>query len=189
MADPLDVRALLEGTTPGPWAVEGQAVMDRFRSRFVALMGTYPEDDPTVANDARLIAAAPDLAAEVLRLRAEREDEADDVLTAWRVRNAALAVAASFLHPGPDHADYTIRRAMVEEWVGEGHDRVAEEDRQRQEALRRMIAAEAEADRYRKALERFGGHHIECDVLEWEADLPCDCGFAAALSGEAPDAG
>jgi hypothetical protein len=65
-----------------------------------------------------------------------------DVLTAWRVRNAALAVAASFVHPGPDWEDEQARKRLVEEWVSDGHDQVAEENRQRLVAIQRMIAAE-----------------------------------------------
>lgn len=66
----------------------------------------------------------------------------DDVLTAWRVRNAALAVAAAFVHPGPDHADMTARQALVREWVSDGHDQVEEENHQRTQMLRRMVRAE-----------------------------------------------
>lgn len=76
----------------------------------------------------------------------------DDVLTAWRVRNAALAVAASFVHPGPDWEDEQARKRLVEEWVGDGHDQVAEENRQRLVAVQRMIAAEDECERLRARL-------------------------------------
>lgn len=66
-----------------------------------------------------------------------------DVLTAWRVRNAALAVAASFVHPGPDWEDEQARKRLVAEWVSEGHDQVEGENHQRLVAVQRMIAAEA----------------------------------------------
>lgn len=82
-----------------------------------------------------------------------------DVLTAWRVRNAALAVAAAFVHPGPDWEDEQARKRIVEEWVSDGHEQVAEENRQRLVAIQRMIAAEAENEQLRDALElidRFG---------------------------------
>ncbi len=76
----------------------------------------------------------------------------DDVLTAWRVRNAALAVAAAFVHPGPDHADMTARQALVREWVSEGHDQVEAENHQRTQMLNRMIRAERESERLRAAM-------------------------------------
>lgn len=75
-------------------------------------------------------------------LRAQIEVLENDVLTAWRVRNAALAVAATFIHNGPDYEDEQARKRLVEEWVGDGHDRVEEENRQRLVAIQRMIAAE-----------------------------------------------
>jgi hypothetical protein len=91
----------------------------------------------------------------------------DDVLTAWRVRNAALAVAATFVHPGPDHADMTARQALVREWVSDGHDQVEEENHQRTEMLRRMVEAERSPGR------------CACGHMNETCDLPA--------SGRTPD--
>lgn len=84
------------------------------------------------------------------------EMAADDVLTAWRIRNAALAVAASFVHPGPDGEDYKARRELVESWVSEGHDEVAAENFQRTQMLGRMVRAEREVERLRGLLAAAG---------------------------------
>jgi hypothetical protein len=82
-----DIREMLEAATPGPWDLDGIAIanLDAY-PKDVCLMGEplqYPGDlgkmfDNHEAN-ARLIAAAPDLAAEVLRLREQAafRDEAD----------------------------------------------------------------------------------------------------------------
>jgi hypothetical protein len=95
----------------------------------------------------------------------------DDVLTAWRVRNAALAVAATFVHPGPDHADMTARQALVREWVQDGHDQVEGENRKRTEMLQRMIRAERVVDALDSVLEQLACDHR--GRLGMEVDPEC----------------
>ena len=100
MAD-LDVRALLEGTTPGPWATcqwNTSCVMPLLwandelpvqdRGDFMVI---YSTQEP----DARLIAAAPALAARVLDLEAENER----LLAALTVVDVATVVVGP-LPPG-----------------------------------------------------------------------------------------
>lgn len=102
-----------------------------------------------------------------------------DVLTAWRVRNAALQAAAAFAHPGPDGEDYKIRREMVREWVQEGHDEVDEENRQRTQMLARMIRAE---DALRLMVEAFHKHERWCGH---NIDAPGDAILHEALDAAA----
>lgn len=91
------------------------------------------------------------------QLTAENDELHDDVLTVLRVRNAALTQAAAHIHPGPDGADDAIRQSLIEEWVTEGHDRVAGENRQRTQMLIRMLDAERERDEARAEVERLAG--------------------------------
>ena len=72
-------------------------------------------------------------------LRNQVDELENDVLTAWRVRNAALKVAASFVLPGPDGQDYIDRDRLVREWVEQGHDEVAADDAQRFALMREVI--------------------------------------------------
>lgn len=112
------------------------------------------------------------------------EMASDDVLTAWRVRNAALHAAASFVHPGPDHADMTAREALVREWVTDGHDQVEMENRQRHQMLVRMIRAEDEvkvlcelASRLALHLDQMCEHYYE---RRYESvEFPCGGCFEA----------
>ena len=71
MAEPLDVRALLDGTTPGPWFIEGDYIMDKYRARLIVMLGHFDPEDQYAENDAALVAAAPALAARVLELEGE----------------------------------------------------------------------------------------------------------------------
>ena len=80
MAEPLDMRALLEGTTPGPWDMRYSPVGDVLvtigkPAVTLAVLSDPPDDEGCHRgwSDARLIAAAPALAARVLELEAERE--------------------------------------------------------------------------------------------------------------------
>lgn len=78
MADPMtldEVRALLEGATPGPWLTTHEAGEEYYGDWLhigPALLPTELEVAPgTPPPDARLIAAAPDLAQTVIALHAE----------------------------------------------------------------------------------------------------------------------
>ena len=75
-----EIRAMLDGATPGPWELDGIAIAHACSPYGypidVCLMGEpahYPGDIPVMMRDwednARLIASAPSFAAEVLRLR------------------------------------------------------------------------------------------------------------------------
>jgi hypothetical protein len=93
-----DIRKLLEAATPGPWrdGQEGNKVL-------VYGPNGMTEHSGLIANvfkrrsNARLIAAAPDLAAEVLRLheQAAFRDEADTLMA--HTRNAELDALRSEL--------------------------------------------------------------------------------------------
>lgn len=116
------------------------------------------------------------------RLEAENDELHDDVLTALRVRNAALTRAAAHFHPGTDAADDTIRQSLIEEWVTDGHEQVAEENRQRTQMLQRMLAAEAERDKARAEntkLRKALGNLLDC-VEEGPFSSHEQCGSAPA---------
>ena len=93
MADPLDVRALLEGTTPGPWewdcggSIEGWWLSHKTEP--VPVIAVSPGPDIRVVgspHNLALIAAAPALAARVIELEAERDRFAVGL---WRIRMEA----------------------------------------------------------------------------------------------------
>lgn len=65
----MNARALLTGTTPGPWEarVLSEAQADVYDAQQMTLTG-YEGDFTLSAPDARLMAAAPDLAARVIAL-------------------------------------------------------------------------------------------------------------------------
>lgn len=84
-----DLQKLLADATPGPWRVQCrysfisyadsyQVVWDVPNSTALSLVADTGGHTLSDGNDARLIAAAPDLAAEVLRLRAAMADRARD---------------------------------------------------------------------------------------------------------------
>lgn len=52
---------LLEGTSPGPWALEGDLVLDAHRSNLIFLIGDL-SDAPEAMRDVELALAAPELA-------------------------------------------------------------------------------------------------------------------------------
>lgn len=87
----VEAQALLDAATPGPWAIEGPDVdlwvMDAGRSYSIAMLGSRAVDDEVDGN-AELIAAAPRLAAEVVRLRRELDARTDPELAA-RLRRAS----------------------------------------------------------------------------------------------------
>lgn len=64
----LDAAALLAGTTPGPWTVGDSLTV--YDDNAYEVCHTFADTDEIRAATARLIAAAPDLAARVLELEA-----------------------------------------------------------------------------------------------------------------------
>ena len=64
-----DPASLLEGTTPGPWAVSGLRVVVRDRGIIASVPSPANGGVFECMNNAALLAAAPDLLAEVERLR------------------------------------------------------------------------------------------------------------------------
>ena len=73
-----DLREILAAATPGPWRVgpvDDTVVVAADGSEIAAIDGDYNEPDlwPMMEANARLIALAPDLAAEVLALRDQVE--------------------------------------------------------------------------------------------------------------------
>jgi hypothetical protein len=67
-----ELVALLEGTTPGPWT-QGSGWIGRLEPEFECLISYgHCADDVGTDADAELMALAPTLAREVLRLRAEQ---------------------------------------------------------------------------------------------------------------------
>jgi hypothetical protein len=92
-----DIREMLEAATPGPWRIGswgdnvfGTGPKDEWLTICRVKRDDAPIEETRDAVDARLIAAAPDLAAEVLRLREQAafRDEADALLA--HSRNAEL---------------------------------------------------------------------------------------------------
>lgn len=114
------IRKLRDEATPGPWRVQrrysfishhdsNQVVWDVPKSTALSLVADTGGLTLSNTNDARLIAAAPDLAAEVLRLRAEVEDLISDIARGKAIESelatdnerlrADLAVAREALKP------------------------------------------------------------------------------------------
>lgn len=76
IVSPEEATRLLEGTTPGPWAVDLSG-WNQHRPASAKVKVAEPKGrwlaQSAESNDARLMAAAPDLAAEVVRLSARVE--------------------------------------------------------------------------------------------------------------------
>lgn len=130
-----DLAALLERATPGPWFVAGVRVkLDRQDTHAICQYDDTLKRDMNIANvwydprtnagkaDAAMIARAPDLAAEVLRLRAEARESALQYLSdtgqmSGRIdelvaANGALAADNARLAKRVEDAAALIRRAM-----------------------------------------------------------------------------
>jgi hypothetical protein len=76
---PGDIAALLDGVTPGVWAAEECSC----GSDNCTFLEVQPLELMTNAANARLIAAAPDLAREVARLREALGEFGDDYMTSY----------------------------------------------------------------------------------------------------------
>lgn len=95
MTSTVHLEALLRRGSSGPWTVDPadplQVVQDdSFATPIAAMLGAQVER-PMMRADAELIALAPSLAAEVIRLRAECEALRQRVTTSWEATNAARA--------------------------------------------------------------------------------------------------
>lgn len=110
MSEPIDAAGLLEGTTPAPWPVMSNAAVVNDR------------------RNARLIAAAPDLAAEVIRLRAALEvaqealRDVHALAMMWEHRVSCLQCGLRYSRRacGPSHA--LVANMVKADWP----DRVAD---------------------------------------------------------------
>ena len=50
---------------------------------------------------------------------------------------------------------------------------------------RELVAAQAENERMREALKKYGGHTVDCmEGYYNDGPWPCDCGFEAAMQSE-----
>jgi len=112
----VDAAKLLEGITPGPWEAQPadmfgdhNIVLSRMADdrRAVAAVVSNMRPEPEVAANARLIAAAPTLAAEVIALRAEVER--------LRALGEALSAAADEINGEIDAQTYD-EKLKLRDW-------------------------------------------------------------------------
>jgi hypothetical protein len=119
---PEELAALGEGTTPGPWRVGARRLCDVETSA-----GALVADCGTGVADARLVAAAPELRAEVERLRGIVDQAAEelggvadaDLPAAVRAlvdRHAAETMDNARLQDSLDHAPVLAERAATASW-------------------------------------------------------------------------
>ncbi len=167
---PLDASALLGGATPGPWeAREGSGfgvwLVDAIGRRFVATM----DGKPGVENEAnaRLIAAAPNLARKVIALEGEvaRKDAA--IADAARMFDAIVPMTLDGHCRHKQSGEVRPSLSVISEAVKLCADTMRGAlSHQEQPALEAIIA-------------KYASHDDDCDsALNAGA---CTCGFDAAL--------
>lgn len=112
MTDLIDdqVRALLNGTTPGPWTVEREGSFDRRTIYGVTEEATHFAVARAVEpRDAKLIAAAPDLAHALLQARAD----AAAAQAALIERAAGESAGEAAAHGASDLSPFLRRRVLA----------------------------------------------------------------------------